>query len=648
MPSAVSAYRFGPYELRPRRRQIYKSGARIKLRPQPFRVLELLVEARGDVVTRETLKQQLWSSETFVDFEQGLNTAVKELRAALNDSAEVPRYIETVPKAGYRIVVPVEAVPFPEQAEAPPEVGAKAAETASPAAAVAQPAQRRRPAFGWMAIAGMAAVVLLCASMGWWWTHKRASEPARGRVMLAVLPFENLTGDANQEYFSDGLTEEMISQLGRIDPDRLGVIARTSVMTYKQNLKPLDQVGRELGVQYVLEGSVRRDANTVRVSAQLIQVRDQTHLWARQYDRDLSNLLSLQGEIAQEIADEIELTLGDKPAVKTAHRPAVPAVSYEAYDLCLKGRYFWNQRSEASLHQAAEYFQQAIDKDPNYAPAYAGLAETFALLGTWQEAVPKDVMPKARATALKALQLDDTLPEAHASLALIAEQYDYDWQTAEGEFRHAIQLDPGNATAHQWYAECLSFEGRFDEALAESARARQLDPLSLIIVADDGMILYYARQYDRAIEEFQTVREIEPDFIRTDSIFFAYAEKGDFARALSECEKAARRNHVENNPSLPAAETYVYSRWSKPVEAERSFAKFEKASKLYPAEAAFPWVQLRALIGVGRKDDAIALLQKAIEEHTSTPMSLKVDPLYDSLRSDGRFQDLLRRANLVR
>jgi TolB-like protein/DNA-binding winged helix-turn-helix (wHTH) protein/Tfp pilus assembly protein PilF len=647
MPSAVSAYRFGPYELRPRAREIFKSGARIKLRPQPFRVLELLAEGRGDVVTRETLKQQLWSSETFVDFEQGLNTAVKELRAALSDSAEVPRYIETVPKVGYRIIVPVEAVPFPEQTEPAPEVGAKPVETLPAVVVAGQPA--RRSPFAWMAIAGIAAVLLISAPLGWWRWHGSVSEPpARGRVMLAVMPFENLTGDPNQEYFSDGLTEEMISQLGRIDPDRLGVIARTSVMTYKQSPKPLDRVGRELGVQYVLEGSVRRDANTVRVSAQLIQVKDQTHLWARQYDRELSNLLSLQAEIAQEIAGEIELTLGDKPAAKTAHRPAVPAVPYEVYDLCLKGRYFWNQRTEPALHQAAGYFQQAIDKDPNYAPAYAGLAETLALLGTWQAAVPKDVMPKARTTALKALQLDDTLPEAHASLALIAEQYDYDWQTAEGEFRHAIQLDPGNATAHQWYAECLSFEGRFDEALAESGRARQLDPLSLIITADDGMILYYARQYDRAIEEFHTVREIEPDFPRTETIFFAYGEKGDSARAVSGLEEAARRTHSENTPPVLAEETYLYGRWGKPAEAERSFAQFEKESKLHPAEAALPWVQLRALIGIGRKDDAIALLRKGFEDRTSTPVTLGVDPLYDSLRSDPRFQDLLRRANLTR
>lgn len=649
MPSAASVYRFGPYELRPRAREIYKNGVRIKLRPQPFRVLELLVEGRGEVVTRETLKQQLWSSETFVDFEQGLNTAVKELRASLSDSAEAPRYVETLPKVGYRIIVAVEAVLFPEQTGAAPEPSSQPAETASAAVVAGQLRQRSPLAFLWMAIAGIAAVVLIGAWTGWWWSHKRVGgQPTGGRVMLAVLPFENLTGDANQEYFSDGLTEEMISQLGRIDPDRLGVIARTSVMTYKQNPKPLDQVGRELGVQYVLEGSVRRDTNTVRVSAQLIQVKDQTHLWARQYDRELSNLLALQAEIAQDIAGEIELTLGDKRPAKAAHQPAVSAVPYEVYDLCLKGRYFWNQRTEPGLHQATEYFQRAVDKDPNYAPAYAGLADTLALLGTWQMVAPKDVMPKARITALKALQLDGTLPEAHASLALIAEQYDYDWQTAEGEFRRAIQLDPSNATAHQWYAECLSFEGRFDEALAESERARQLDPLSLIITTDDGMILYYSRQYDRAIEQFQTVREIEPNFPRTDAIFFAYGEKGDFAHSVSALEEDAGKAHAKNTPAVLANETYLFGTLGKPAEAERSFAKFERESKLDPSEAAWPWVQLRAFVGAGRKDDVIAVLRKGFEDRTSTPINLKVDPLYDSLRSDPRFQDLLRRANLIR
>jgi TolB-like protein/DNA-binding winged helix-turn-helix (wHTH) protein/Tfp pilus assembly protein PilF len=644
MAPAVSAYRFGHYELRPRARELYKSGSRIKLRPQPFRVLEILVEQRGDVVTREMLKQLLWGSETFVDFEQGLNTAVKELRASLNDSAEASRYIETVPKVGYRIIVPVEAVPLSQPSDAGLGASAKTAETSPTEPAIRRPLFRLR----WPAIAGIVAVVSLAAAVPWWWSHKRVgAQPTRERVMLAVLPFENLTGNASQDYFSDGLTEEMISQLGRIDPERLGVIARTSVMTYKQNPKLLDQIGRTLGVEYVLEGSVRRDANTVRVSAQLIQVKDQTHLWSRQYDRELSNLLALQGEIAQEIADEIELTLGDKPPTKSGSlHPAVSPVSYEVYDLCLKGRYFLNQRTKASMHQAAEYFQQAIDKDPNYAPAYADLAEALALLSTWDYVPAQDFVPKTRAAALKALQIDDSLPEAHASLALIAEQFDYDWQTAEREFRRSIQLDPGNATAHQWYAECLSLQGRFDEALAESARARQLDPLSLIIATDDSVILYYSRQYDRAIEEFQTVRGMQPNFPRSGVIFDAYIAKGDFAAALSEIDEDMRP--TLNRAEVLAAQTYVYGRWDRRAQAERSFAEFQKESKLHPEEADAVSTKLSAYMGVGLNDDAIAVLRKCNEEHTNCLIGLKVDPFLDPLRSDPRYQDLLRRTNLTR
>jgi tetratricopeptide (TPR) repeat protein len=314
----------------------------------------------------------------------------------------------------------------------------------------------------------------------------------------------------------------MIAQLGRLDPQHLGVIARSSVMRYKHGQQQLDHIARELGVQYVLEGSVRRDSDEVRISAQLIQMKDQTHLWARQYDRELSGLLALQGEIAQEIADEIQLTLGDDhKRIATDLNHAASPSSYEAYDLYLKGRYFWNKRTRQGFQQAIDYFQQAVSKDTNYARAYAGLADSYALMSSYGFASPNDLMPKARAAALRSMQIDDGLAEAHTSLALITENFDWDWQTAEREFRRAIQLDPNYATAHQWYAECLSFQGSFDEALRESERARQLDPLSLIISTDDGAILYYSRQYDRAIEHFRAVLAMEPSFPRAHMVIFA-------------------------------------------------------------------------------------------------------------------------------
>ena len=313
--------------------------------------------------------------------------------------------------------------------------------------------------------------------------------------MLAVLPFENFTGDAGQEYFSDGLTEEMISQLGDLNPGHLGVIARTSVMHYKHSQESIAQIGKDLGVQYVIEGSVRRDSERVRITAQLIQIKDQSHVWAREYDRDLGHLLELQSEVAREVANEIEFSLsGRRPieATRNAAAPVLGAKSYEAYDLYLKGRYFWNKRTAEGFRQAADYFQQAIDKDPNYGRAYAGLADTFSLMSAWYLGPQNELMPKARTAALRALELDESLAEAHASLALIRENYDYDWSGSEKEFRRAIQLGPQYATAHQWYAEFLSWQGRFEEAFAESDQAQatgsiisdhyqrlRIDPVSL-------------------------------------------------------------------------------------------------------------------------------------------------------------------------
>jgi TolB-like protein/DNA-binding winged helix-turn-helix (wHTH) protein/Flp pilus assembly protein TadD len=647
MPAQANAYRFGPYELRVRTRELYKNDIKLKLRPQPFRLIQLLIERQADVVTREELRELLWSAETFVDFEQGLNTAVKELRGVLSDSAESPRYIATVPRVGYRMIAPVQPV-FPEDPrELKPETKSSSPETIATKASSDGRNWSLLPSLRWPAAAGVVLLLLLGAVGYWQWSrkHVEAKQPTE-RVMLAVMPFENLTGEAGQDYLSDGLTEEMISQLGHIDRQRLGVIARTSVMHYKDNPAPLDRVGRELGVQYVLEGSVRRDADTVRVSAQLIEVKDQTHLWSRQYDRHLPGLLALQSEIAREIADEIQLTFGDKHPATLGSSPA--ASSYEAYDLYLRGRYFWNKRTESGFYQAADYFQQAIDKDPNYAKAYAGLADALTLLSDWGYVPAPEFIPRARAAALKALQIDASQAEAHASLALIAEQYDYDWQTAETEFQRAIQLDPDYATAHQWYAECLSLEGRFDEALAESERARQLDPLSLIIATDHAVILYFDRQYDRAIEQFSSVREMDPQFPRSSIIFNAYVEKGDFADALTVLEEDNRRSHTENTAGFFSDEAYVYGRSGRLAEARRAFTKCQELRRLHPSlEADQAWIELHALMGIGRSKDVIAVLQKDSVEHPSALVSLKVDPFYDPLRGDPQFQDLLRRAHLA-
>ena len=636
--STTPVYRFGVFQINVAARELRKHGVRVRLPGQPFCILTILLEKPGEVITREEIQKKLWSSDTFVDFEHSLNSAIKKLRAALGDTPENSKYIETIPRVGYRFIAPVEEVTAKGESAANTPL---ATSSFTVPTAVEKSSKRR-----WATLIG-ASIVLIAAAGGYiqWSNGRLRTKPTTGRVMLAVLPFENLTGDAGQEYFSDGLTEEMIAQLGRLDPDHLGVIARTSVMHYKHTEAQLDQIARELGVQYVVEGSVRRDAGKVRISAQLIQMKDQTHVWARQYDRELSSLLALQGEIAQEVANEIELTLGQRhERVAAGPQLAASPNSYEAYELYLKGRYFWNKRTKEGFEQAAAYFQQAIARDANYARAYAGLADTYGLLSTWYMVPHSEFIPKARVAALKALQIDDGMAEAHASVALIAENYDYDWVTAEKEFRRAIQLDPGYATAHQWYAEYLSWQGRFDEALAESERARRLDPLSLIIATDHGQILFLSRQYERAIEQSRAVLEMEPTFPRVYNVLIdAEVQSGKFADALADSERFRRA--VGSNVPLWEVQAYINGRAGRQAEARHALAKLNQS--LRPSEPGEIPLLLTAYLGTGETDEVMALLQKAYSEQPNALTTLKVDPKYDRFRSDPRFQDLLQRIGLA-
>jgi tetratricopeptide (TPR) repeat protein len=401
-------------------------------------------------------------------------------------------------------------------------------------------------------------------------------------------------------------------------------------------------------VQYVIEGSVRRDSERVRITAQLIQVKDQSHLWAREYDRDLGHLLELQSEIAREVANEIEFSLsGSRPTEAgrkaAAHPPGAKSGpnSYEAFDLYLKGRYFWNKRTVEGFRQAADYFQQAIDKDPKYGRAYAGVADTFALMSTWYVGPQNELMPKARSAALRALELDESLAEAHASLALIKENYDYDWPGAEKEFRLAIQLDPQYATAHQWYAEFLSWQGRFQEAFAESEQARQLDPLSLIIASDYASILYDSRQYDSAIKQCRSVLELDPNFEHVRDVMIpSYLQLGRYDEAIAEINRGAAYGE---GPLALVRKALVYGRSGHAEEARRALAKLERISG---SRADRTVTLLIAYSGTGQKERVIELLQKAYSEHSNAVTQIKVDPMYDPMRSDPRFADLVRRLRL--
>ena len=646
--SSSSRYRFGAFEVDPHARQLRKHGVRLKLYGQSFEILLMLLEQPGEVVTREQMRKRIWPEGTFVDFEHSLNTAIKNLRRALSDSAESPVFIETLPRVGYRFLAQVEKVSREPAAEAN---RAPIAAAVPDAASTADPdrdangARTGPPATGtWWQIPVVAALVLaaaLGAYLKWLRPHARSAAES-GRIMLAVLPFENLTGNPAQDYFTDGFTEEMIAQISPLDPERLEVIARTSTMVYKDNHAPLDEIGRKLGVEYVLEGTVRRDQDDVRVSAQLIRVKDQTCLWSHQYDRKLSNSLALQEEVSRKIVQQIQLTFaGDHPG--PAVRAAVASTaSPEAYDLYLRGRYFWAKRTFDGFEQAAGYFQQAIAKDPNYARSYAGLADTYAMMCSWNMVPKGEFVPKARAAALKALQIDDTLAEAHTSLALIVENYDWDWGTAEKEYKRAIQLDPGYATAHQWYAEYLTWEGRFDEASTESERARQLDPLSLIIAADRGAMLYYSRRYGQSIDQFRGVLAMDPAFPRGNFVVYPYVKNGMYAEALSNVD--VQRRASGESDWLLSMRAYVEASAGQRGEAERTLGQLQELGR---HETSDPQLLVWPYVGLGDKQKAIDALQLAYASHSNIITSLKVEPAFDPLRDEPRFQDLMRRVGLA-
>jgi len=656
-------YRFGDFTVDTDQKILLRNGAPLPVTPKVFDTLLILIENSGRIVEKQKLMDQLWP-DSFVE-ESNLTFNIQQLRKSLGDDARHPRYIETVARRGYRFIAPVEEVLSDSGAAARKvthrfeTLDALSKTPGNSNASVIGPATSHtvesatssdfaRPRAGTtharrldrksVAVLATMVVMLLAGWLLWrrWVARPQASA---GRMMLAVLPFKNLTGDEAQDYFSDGLTEEMIARLGNLDPAHFGVIARTSVMHYKNSQEPLDKIGRELGVQYVLEGSVRRELDKVRITAQLIRVEDQTHFWAREYDRELSHLLSLQGEIAQEVADEIRLTLGDHRQTNPASQASSSVINYEAYDLYLKGQYFWNKRTAQSLQEAINYFQQATAKDPKYARAYAGLANSYALMSGYSSRPEAEFMPKARTAAVRALELDDSLPEAHTALALIIQSYDWDWQTAEKEFRRAIELNPNYVTAHHWYAEQLGTQGRFDEALRESERARELDPLSLIIAADRAAILYQSRQYDRAIEQCRAVLELEPAFPRAHHMLvFAYVQEGRFAEALADIET------WHDDPTKTMMLAYVYGCSGQRAAAEQQLARLQELNRRKQIDSG---VMFFAFIGIGDKEQALATLERGYSQHSNVLRSLKVDPIFDPLRNDPRFQDLLKRVGLV-
>jgi len=620
---APQRYSFGPFVLDPAERVLLRDGQPVPLPPKALETLLALVEKRRHVIEKAELLQRVWP-DTFVE-EATLAQNIFTLRKALGNSPDGHEYIETVPKRGYRFVAPVRAL---EPGEASANAESRTNRSSS-----------RR-----MLLWTLPVAVLILASVALYLRLRpRGLNPRSlaSRVTLAVLPFQNLTPDPQQEYFSDGLTEEMITQLGGLNPDRLGVIARTSAMHYKGTTETAGQIGRELGVDYLVEGSLRREGPRVRISAQLIRVSDQLHVWAQDYDRDLRDYLALESEVTRDIAAQIQLKLTAQPAVP-ASRPLNP----NAYDAYVRGRFFWNKRSEQAYRKAIEYFDQAIAADPNYAPAYSGLADAYALLGSNPTAAVtrKEAMENARAAALKALTLDDALAEAHTSLAFVYWHYDWSWPAAEKEFRRALDLNPSYATAHHWYAFYLVSEGRTDQGLEEIRRAQQTDPLSLIINTDAAQLLYFARRYDDAIAQASRVVEMDQQFALAHVFLgWSYLGKHSYDAAAEEANKAAQVPGAGRDIEANLAETYAITGQTEKARDLLRLLETE-SERLHTGQLLLGIAQIHALLG--ESDEAFSWLEKALQNRDGGLTLIKVLPFFDSLHSDPRFADLLRRIGL--
>ena len=482
------------------------------------------------VVTREELRARLWP-RTIVDFDHGLNKAISKVREALGDSSGNPRFIETVARRGYRFLAEVAVIRDRQERTVADELAQIGTSALPP---ISAPHQDHRPRALARKLLGFGLALALAISLAWAFHPRSHSSPTIRS--LAVLPLENLSGDASQDYFADGMTDELITRLAQISA--LRVISRASVMTYKGAHKPLAEIARELNVEAVVEGSVLRSGDRVRIDAQLIEVPAERQIWAMSYDENIRDALALQSKVTRDIAGQIQATLNRQEQATLARSKTVNPEAYEAY---LKGRYFWNKRTGDGLSRAIGYFSRAVEADPTYAEAYAGLADSYAVAGDWKYGVlsPQVAFPKATAAATKALALDDSLGEAHASLAFAFDLYGWDWEAAETEYKQAIKLNPGYATAHQWYSWHLLMMGRNSDGMLELRKAQSLDPLSLIISADIADALSVAHLYDEAVPQSRKTLEMDPTFaIGHYELGQAFAQKHMLDEAISEFQRA--------------------------------------------------------------------------------------------------------------
>jgi TolB-like protein/DNA-binding winged helix-turn-helix (wHTH) protein/Flp pilus assembly protein TadD len=611
-----SVVRFGSFEIALNSGELRKAGLRIRVQQQPLRLLEILLERPGEVVTREELRNQIWPNESFGDFDQAVNVAVAKLRSALGDSAENPRYIETLPRRGYRFIAAVTVV-------------SSAADKVEPAPKLPASGAPQRPN-RWKIVATAMAAVLLVSAL--WVFLRRSSPPAAslssGPVLsLAVLPLENLSNNS-EDYFADGMTDELITDLAQIGA--LRVISRTSIMPYKGVRKPLAQIARELNVDAVVEGTVLRSGKQVRITAQLIRAPADEHLWAQSYEGDVSDTLALQKKVARAIAEQIRIKL-------TPHEDAVlhdvKVVNPEAYENYLKGRYFWNKRTAEGLQKATDYFNQAIASDPNYSLPYTGLADIYQL---------SDRPQLAREELQKALDRDDQLAAAHNSLARLLYLFNRDWDGADREFKRALELDHNYAPAHHWYSMYLALKGNKELALAEAEKAYELDPLSPVVGANLAKILQEAGHDDKAIEQAKKTLDLAPDSAVTWTVLgMVYEDKRMYPESITEYKRALQLGGPPGE--IRGLLGYAYAVSGNRTDAEKMIAELKA---LWPRHAHAALDLAVVYSGMGDKETALHWLQRAEAAHVSDLIGIGQDSRFAEMRSDRRFQELVRRVGV--
>ena len=659
--------RFGEgYELDLRLRRLRRGSHVLKLERIPFEILLLLLEHRDEIVPRDQIVSRVWGQGVFLDTDNSIRGAIRKLRQVLKDDAETPRFIQTVTGQGYRFIA---LVITPKEAGAASEPDAsvvrtgdrdfvseldgwlearrlrlvelgqdRRADQATHAGTAHE--QGSRKTHRWLFVGAVALLPVVCLLLFLAW--RRAASPpthSQGKIVLAVLPFENLSRDPDQEFFSDGLTEEMIAQVGKLNRDQMTVVARSSVAKYKGSKLAAKEIGRELNADYLVQGSVRRWSDRVRITVQLIRAQDQTDLWTESYDRELKDLLAVQDSVVQSIAGQIHIALTEEQKTRLANPRRTTPEAYEAY---LKGRYYWNKRTADGMQKAEHYFQQAIDSDPTYAAAYSGLADCNSGL-TWHGfKSPAEALPKAYAAARKAVEIDPQSAEAHASLGLVL-SHGWDWAGAEAEFRRALELDPQYANAHHWYGDYLSIKRRHDEALAEASRALELDPLNLMIGTWVTLRHYQAHNYSRAIEQARNSVELDSNFAAAHLLLGeGYVQAGLHSEGVSELKRAAS---LSGGSTLYAAQVAVaLAAAGRKREALRIAHELETISRKRYVSS-YGLAQIYAALN--SNEDTFKWLQAAYGERAVWMGYLAVDPIFDRYRSDHRFQELLRRIGLL-